>query len=250
MSPAGRIRLMAALAALLAVLVAWWAGRLSTTPIPATAGAAGPSGAPAIAATGAPPPAAAAPASPTTPTSTADRHKSALAAAARAVALIGSPHLLSADGRAWLVRVLAAPAHRPQLRALLEREASAPSMVALRDDAERGVRYGLRTVPVALRAEQVHARQATVTVFAALYLAGSAQPATLGHGLTRVELTWTAVGWRVRTYRSSAAIGPIPAGYTPPDGGWRPANGDNLILLSEQLRELLSDSAAPDYAPS
>ncbi|WP_189239887.1 hypothetical protein [Planomonospora parontospora] len=233
---------MAAVAALLAVLVAWWAGRLSSAPVPAAAAS---TSAPSV--TGAPPPAVPATA---TPASTADHRKSALAAAARAVALIGSPHLLSADGRAWLVQVLAAPAHRPQLRALLEREAAAPSMVALRDDAERGVRYGLRAVPVALRAERLEARRATVTVFAALYLAGSAQPATLGHGLARVELTWTAVGWQVRSYRSSAAIGPIPAGYTPPDGGWQPVNGDNVILLSEQLRELLSDSVAPDYAPS
>ncbi|MFF0250647.1 hypothetical protein [Streptosporangium sandarakinum] len=233
---------MAAIAALVVLPAAWWVGRLSTAPAPATAASATVP----VVATAAPPPAVA----PAGPTSAATRRKSALAAAARAVALIGSPHLLSADGRTWLAQVLAAPTHRTQLRALLEREASAPSMVALRDDAERGLRYGFRTVPVALRAEQIGTRRAVVSVFAALYLVSSSQPATLGHGLIRVELTWSALGWRVQHYRNSPAIGPVPAGYAPPDGGWQPVNGDNVILLSEQLRELLSDSVAPDYAPS
>ncbi|MEU9835598.1 hypothetical protein AB0D67_29030 [Streptosporangium sp. NPDC048047] len=233
---------MAAIAVLVVLPAAWWAGRLTAAPAPMTAeSATGPA-----AATFTPPPAVA----PSGSTTTTTRRKSALAAAARAVALIGSPHLLSTDGRTWLAQVLAAPTHRMQLRTLLEREASAPTMVALRDDAERGLRYGFRTVPVALRAEQVDTRRAVVSVFAALYLVSSSQPATLGHGLIRVELTWSALGWRVQYYRNSPAIGPVPAGYAPPDGGWQPINGDNVILLSEQLRELLSDSVAPDYAPS
>ncbi|MFD8559693.1 hypothetical protein ACFV1N_20630 [Streptosporangium canum] len=240
MSPVGRIRLALSAAVVVGLLVAWWVGRHSVRPAAAELGT---PAAPAstVASPGPdalPPPAAA----------TVAGEKGALAAAANAVALIGSTQVLTPAGRAWLSEVLAVPARRATVRALLDRESSAPALAALRDDAERGVRFGLRSVPVALRAEQVGSVRASVSVFVAIYLAGSSQPASLGHGLMRVELAWTAAGWRLSDYRNTPAVGPIPVGYTTPAGGWQPVNGQNLILLSEELRQLLADSMAPGYA--
>ncbi|WP_433358565.1 hypothetical protein [Streptosporangium sp. CA-115845] len=243
MSPTGRIRLALSAGALLAVLAAWALGRLSADHRPpATAGPASAPAASTPAGSGSGSSGLAAGADART-----RGEKGALAAAARSVALIGSPQVLTPAGRDWLSEEVADPARRAQVRALLDREASTPALAGLRDDAERGVRFALRSVPVALRAEQVSTTQASVNVFVAIYIAGSGQPASLGHGLMRLQLSWTPAGWRVSDYRSSGAVGPIPVGYSAPPSGWQPINGDNLILLSQQLRDLLSESVAPGY---
>ncbi|WP_431921527.1 hypothetical protein [Nonomuraea jabiensis] len=171
----------------------------------------------------------------------------AMAAAARMVAQLGSPSILTAQGRKTLSTQIAEPGRQQALEASLAQEAATAVMVALRDDAERGLAYGLRTVPVDLRLDNYSQGRAQVAVFCAIYVASTSQPAALGHGTVTVELAWGGSGWRLRTYGNTPAVGPAPVGYVAPAEGWRPISGESVIALSYELRQLLSHGSAPPY---
>ncbi|RCG18234.1 hypothetical protein DQ384_39265 [Sphaerisporangium album] len=233
------VRLALAAAGIVAVGAAWTAGRL-TAP---TAAADAPS---AAASSSRPAPSADPPrrggdaGSPT--------QQAALAAAANYIAMIGSPQVLEPQRRAQLVQQIGANDYRPQLSERLEHEGASPVLAGLRDDAERHLAYGYRTVPVAVAAQHYDGSQATVEVYTATYVAGSAQPATIGHGTTVADLLFESGGWKLAGYRTTGEVGPMPAGYTTPGEGWRPVNGQSVITITQNLRDLLSRAPAPRYA--
>ncbi|WP_188197515.1 hypothetical protein [Nonomuraea sp. SYSU D8015] len=170
----------------------------------------------------------------------------ALTAAATMVAQLGSPRILTEQGRKTVSTQIAEPGRQQALEALLAQEAATPVMAALRDDDERGLAYGLRTVPVSLRLDSYGQGRAQVAVFCAVYVASTSQPAALGHGTVTVELVWSG-GWRLRSYRNAPSVGPAPVGYFAPAEGWRPISGESVIALSYELRQLLSQGSAPPY---
>lgn len=171
----------------------------------------------------------------------------ALAAAASMVSQLGSPRILTAQGRQTLSTQIAEPGRQQQLEASLAAEAATPVMVALRDDDERGLAYGLRTVPISLHVDAYNRDSAQVAVFSAIYVASTSQPAVLGHGTVTMELVWSGAAWRLRSYRNAPAVGPAPVGYAAPPDGWQPISGESVIALSYKLRQLLSQGTAPPY---
>jgi hypothetical protein len=171
----------------------------------------------------------------------------ALSAAANYTAAFGSPAVLTAKGRAGLLTAVTVAGRNGQPRAQLDQAPKSAMLDGLARDQASGARFVLRAVPLTVRLAgpydpaTVHAQ-----VYAATYVAGSENTATIGHGLAAVALVWRDGDWKLTSILNRPQVGPIPAGYVAPEDGWQPGTG-NLVDVSEQVRDAMSGGAVPTY---
>lgn len=171
-----------------------------------------------------------------------------LSAAANYTAVFGSPAVLTASGRDGLARAIEPAGVENEVRQRLAEAPRSDLLSGLDRDRRAGRPMVLQTVPLTLKMIGPYDPDtAKVAVYAATYVAGSENTATVGHGTAFVTLIWWRGDWKLRSIVNRPETGPIPAGYAAPPNGWQPGPNGNLVDASEQVRDAMSSGAVPTY---
>ncbi|MFI9366104.1 hypothetical protein ACIG5E_34395 [Kitasatospora sp. NPDC053057] len=173
----------------------------------------------------------------------------ALSAAANYAAAIGSPRVLTPEGRTGIVSAIAAPASAAALQQQLDRSASGATYDQLRTDQNGKVPFGLASVPISLQLDGPGepGDTATVQVYAITYVASSTATAAGGYGRATVKLAWTGGDWKLTDFSAVSTTGPISTNYYAPSTGWLPVDGSSLYDVSSGFRRTLTEGTVPGY---
>ncbi len=173
----------------------------------------------------------------------------ALSAAANFSSVIGSPRVLTPEGRAGIVSAVAAPDSAAAIRQQLDHSAEGVTFDQLRTDQGGKVPFGLASIPIALKLDggAEPGDTATVQVYAVTYVASSTATAAGGYGQATVRLSWTGGDWKLTGYTAISATGPVPTNFYSPSTGWLPVDGSSLYDVSAGFRRTLTEGTVPGY---
>lgn len=172
----------------------------------------------------------------------------ALSAAANYTAAFGSAAVLTASGRENLARAVEPAGAASDVRQQLAQAPKSSLLAGLARDRAAGRPMVLQAVPITVKPVGSYDPNTTkVAVYAATYVAGSENTATVGHGTAYVTLIWSRGDWKLRSIINRPETGPVPAGYDAPPDGWQPGPGGNLVDASEQVRDAMSGGTVPTY---
>lgn len=172
----------------------------------------------------------------------------ALSAAANYTAAFGSPAVLTASGRGRLARTVEPAGVPSDVRERLAQAPKSALLAGLERDRAAGRPMVLQAVPITVKPVGPYTPGETkVAVYAATYVAGSENTATVGHGTVYLTLVWAGGDWKLRSIINRPETGPVPAGYEAPPDGWQPGPDGNLVDASEQVRDAMSGGTVPTY---
>ncbi|MFD8705890.1 hypothetical protein ACFV1W_25345 [Kitasatospora sp. NPDC059648] len=173
----------------------------------------------------------------------------ALSAAANYASAIGSPRVLTPEGRAGIVSAIAAPDAAAAISQQLDKSASGATFDQLRTDQAGKIPFGLASIPIALKLDGPGepGDTATVQVYAVTYVASSTATAAGGYGQATVRLSWTGGDWRLTGYTAISTTGPVPTNFYSPSTGWLPVDGSSLYDVSAGFRRTLTEGTVPAY---
>ncbi|MFF2751078.1 hypothetical protein ACFVVA_36780 [Kitasatospora sp. NPDC058048] len=173
----------------------------------------------------------------------------ALSAAANYSAALGSPRVLTPEGRAGIVSAIAAPASAAALQQQLERSTSSATYDQLRADQGTKTPIGLASVPISLQLDGTGepGDTATVQVYAITYVASSTATAAGGYGRATVKLAWSGGDWKLTDFAAVSTTGPISTNYYAPSTGWLPVDNSSLYDVSSNFRRALTEGTVPGY---
>lgn len=172
----------------------------------------------------------------------------ALSAAANYTAAFGSPAVLTAAGRDGLARAVEPAGAASNVRQQLAEAPKSGLLAGLARDRAAGRPMVLQAVPITVKTVGAYGPATTeAAVYAATYVAGSENTATVGHSTAFVTVIWWRGDWKLKAIVNRPETGPVPAGYDAPPDGWQPGPGGNLVDASEQVRDAMSGGTVPTY---